>query len=258
MQLSDYAHLGRELKDTFVVDVHTHTGYHVNYQRIHTDPDDIVRTMDHLGVDKVLCSHSPGAYTDWQWGNRVMAEAHEKYPDRILAYAVGSPHYPDTDWDDYFLRDNRFFGMKAVPFVQGTAGIDHPGLTPMYEYANEKGLPVLFHSWQDYETRAATAVAKRYPNAKFILGHAAYTSRDAAVEACRSCENVLLETTMSSPIEGDLEWIVGKVGADRVAYGSDLTAFACSHILGTILLARLSDTEKEKILGMNARNFLGL
>ena len=128
----------------------------------------------------------------------------------------------------------------------------------MYEYANEKGLAVLFHSWQDYETRAAAKIAKQYPNARFILGHAGYTSRDVAVEACKLCDNVLLDTTMSSPAEGDLEWIVRKVGADRIGYGSDLTAFACAHILGTILLARLSDTDKEKILGLNAKVFLNL
>ena len=176
----------------------------------------------------------------------------------FLALAVGSPYYPDTDWDDYFVRDNRFFGMKSVPFLLGAAPIDHPGLAPMYDYANEKGLPVLFHAWQGYEVEQATRVAKAHPNARFIFGHSGYTARAQAVEACRQCDNILLETTMSAPTEGDLEWIVGKVGADRVAYGSDLTAFACSHILGTILLARLSDTDKEKILGLNAKAFLNL
>ena len=69
---------------------------------------------------------------------------------------------------------------------------------------------------------------------------------------------MILETTLSAPTEGDLEWIVGKVGADRVAYGSDLTAFECAHILGTILMSRLTDTEKEKILGLNAKAFFDL
>ena len=258
MQLKDYAVLGRELKDTFVVDVHTHIGSNNNYQRVDTDADAIVRKMDRIGVDKILCSNSPGAYSDFRWGNEVAAQAHAKYPDRILALAVGSPHYPNVDWDDYFVRDNRFFGLKAVPFVQGQQPIYHEGLMPMYEYANQKGLAVLFHSWMDSETRDATKVAKQFPNARFILGHAAYTARDAAVEACRQCDNVILETTLSRPTEGDLEWIVNKVGADRVAYGSDLTAFECTHILGTILMSRLTESEKEKVLGLNAKAFFNL
>ncbi|MBQ9967421.1 MAG: amidohydrolase family protein [Oscillospiraceae bacterium] len=258
MELRDHAVLGRELKDTFVVDVHTHIGSHNNYQRVGTDAEAIIHTMDRLGVDKILCSNSPGAYSDLRWGNEVAAKAHTKYPDRILALAVGSPHCPEIDWDDYFIRDDRFFGMKAVPFVQGQQPIWHEGLMPMYEYADKKGLAVLFHAWLDSETRDAIKVAKQFPNARFILGHAGYTAREAAVEACKQCDNVILETTFSAPIEGDLEWIVGKVGTDRVAYGSDLTAFECAHILGSILLSRLTDTEKEKILGLNAKAFFGL
>ena len=258
MNLKDYAVLGKELKDTFVVDVHTHIGANNNYQRIGTDADAIIHTLNRLGVDQILCSNSPGAYGDFHWGNEITAQAHAKYPNRILALAVGSPHYPGVDWDDYFVRDNRYFGMKAVPFVQGQQVIYHEGLMPMYEYADQKGLAVLFHSWQDSETRDAIKVAKQFPNAKFILGHAGYTARQAAVEACKQCDNVILETTLSAPTEGDLEWIVGKVGADRVAYGSDLTAFECAHILGTILMSRLTEAEKEKILGLNAKAFFNL
>jgi len=258
MELKDYALLGKELKDIFVVDVHTHIGSHRNYQRVGTDAEAIIHTMDRLGVDKILCSNSPGAYNDFRWGNEIAAQAHAKYPDRILALAVGNPHYPGVDWDEYFVRDERFFGMKAVPFVQGEQPIYHEGMMPMYEYADKKGLAVLFHSWQDSETADAIKVAKQFPNAKFILGHAAYTAREMAVEACKQCENVILETTLSTPNDGALEWIVNKVGADRVAYGSDLTAFECAHILGNILLSRLTDEEKEKVLGLNAKRFLKL
>ena len=258
MKLIDYAYLGKELTDTFVVDVHIHIGDSNSYHRHHTDADSVIRTMNRLGVDKVLCSHSPGAYGPWRWGNETAGQAHAKYPDRLLAYAVAMPYYPDTDWDDYFVRDDRFFGIKSVPFLQNMTPLDHPGLQSAYSYANEKGLPVLFHAWQPSEVEQGVRIAKAYPNAKFIFGHSAYTARSQAVEACRQCDNILLETTMSSPVEGDLEWIVGKVGADRVAYGSDLTAFSCAHILGTILMSRLSDTDKEKVLGLNARRFLGL
>ena len=78
------------------------------------------------------------------------------------------------------------------------------------------------------------------------------------MEAVRSYENVLLDTTISDVSEGSVEWLVNQVGADRIAYGSDLTAFECAQIFGRILLARISDTDKEKILGLNAKAFLNL
>ena len=257
MELKDYVFLSKELKDTYVVDVHIHVGGSTRYQKPRNDGDSVVYTMDRLGVDVTCASCSPGAYCDWMWGNEVCARAHAKHPDRIKAYAVVNPNY-EFDLDEYFVRDDRFLGLKAIPFVQGNLPIDCAGMQQYYAYADKHNLPVLFHAWQASEVKDATAVAKRYPNARFIFGHSGFTAVDEAVEACRRCENVLLDTTISDTYDGALERIVSKVGADRVAYGTDLTAFECAHILGRVLMSRLTDTEKEKVLGLNAKEFLKL
>ncbi|MBP3634305.1 MAG: amidohydrolase [Oscillospiraceae bacterium] len=257
MDLKEYVFLGKELKDTYVVDVHIHVGGSTRYQKPGNDADSVVYTMDRVGVDVVCASCSPGAYCDWKWGNEMCADAHEKYPDRIKAYAVVNPHYT-FDLDAYFANSDRFLGLKVIPFVQGTLPIDCPGLQPYYEYADKYGLPVLFHAWMASEVKDATAVAKRYPNARFIFGHSGFTAFEESVAACKQCDNVLLDTTISDTYDGALERLVNAVGVDRVAFGTDLTAFECSHILGRILLSRLSDTDKEKILGLNAKQFLKL
>jgi len=260
MDFKDHVFLSKELKDTLVVDVHIHVGGSTRYQKPGNDAASVIHTMDRLGVDKVCASCSPGAYCDFIWGNETCGNAHEAYPDRILSYVVVNPNY-DTDLDDYFVRDNRFFGIKAIPFVQGNLRIDSPGMQRYYEYADKKGLPVLFHAWQTTEIQDATAVAKRYPNARFIFGHSGFVHAEGkaeAIKACKECENVILDTTLSDVYDGALEWIAHKVGVDRLVYGTDLTAFECSHILGRVLMSRLSDTDKEKILGLNAKEFLKL
>lgn len=260
MELKDHVFLNKELKDTLVVDIHIHVGGSTRYQKPRNDADSVVYTMDRLGVDVACASCSPGAYCDFAWGNEMCGQAHAKHPERILAYAVVNPNY-DTDLDDYFVRDDRFFGIKAIPFVQGNLRIDSPGMQRFYEYADKKGLPVLFHAWQASEVADAVAVARRYPNARIVLGHSGFTNRDAkeeAIKGCKACENVILDTTISDTYDGALEWIADQVGADRLAYGTDLTAFECSHILGRLLLSRLSDTDKEKVLGLNAKEFLKL
>ena len=258
MKFAEYVFSGKPLDDTLVIDVHIHTGASTRLQKMHCEAPDIVHTMDRLGVDIVCASNSPGAYCDVIWGNECAAKAHARYPDRIKSYLTVNPQYPDWDLEDYFEKDDRFFGLKAIPFVHGWVPIDHPGFDRYYAYADKKGLPVLFHAWLPEEVEQATRVAKRYPGARFIFGHSGFTARDLAVEAVRSCDNVLLDTTISDISEGSVEWIVNKVGADRVAYGSDLTAFECAQILGRVLLARISDTDKEKILGLNAKAFLNL
>ena len=258
MNFAEYVFSGNPLSDTLVIDTHIHTGASTRLQKRFCEGDGIVETMDRLGVDIVCASNSPGAYCDLIWGNECTAQNHARYPDRIKAYLTVNPHYPDWDLEDYFEKDDRFFGLKVIPFVQGWRPIDDPGFDRYYAYADKKGLPVLFHAWMNEEVEQATRVAKRYPNARFIFGHSGFTARDKAVEAVRVCDNVMLDTTISDISEGAVEWIVNKVGADRVVYGTDLTAFECTQILGRILLARLSDTEKEKILGLNAKAFLNL
>ena len=258
MPMEDYVFSCTPLKDTLVIDVHIHTGASTRIQKMCCEGADIIHTMDRLGVDIVCASNSPGAYSDLFWGNECAARTHAAYPDRIKSYLTVNPHYPDWDLDDYFVRDNRFLGLKVIPFVQGWQPIDDPRFDAYYAYADKKGLPVLFHAWMPEEVEQATRVARRFPGAKFIFGHSGFTARDLAVDAVRSCENVVLDTTISETNDGAIEWLVNKVGADRVVYGTDLTAFECSHILGRLLLSRLTDTEKEKILGLNAKAFLNL
>lgn len=258
MKFEEYVFSGKPLENTLVIDVHIHTGGSTRIQKLGCDDASLLSTMDRLGVNIACASNSPGAYCDLISGNECAAVSHAAHPDRIKAYLTVNPHYPDWDLDDYFVRDDRFFGLKVIPFVQGWKPIDDPRLDSYYAYADKKGLPVLFHAWMAEEVEQATRIAKRYPNAKFIFGHSGFTARDLAVEACRQCDNVLLDTTISEVDDGAIAWLVNKVGADRVAYGTDLGAFECSQTLGRLLLSRLTDTEKEKILGLNAKAFLNL
>ena len=184
--------------------------------------------------------------------------AHAKYPERILSYAAVNPNY-EMDLDDYFVRDDRFFGIKAIPFVQGNQHIDIPSMQPYYEYADKKGLPVLFHAWCPWEINYAADVAKNFPNAKIILGHAGLTfGRETAVEVCKKYDNIYCDTAISAAHDGSIEWLVDKIGVDRVVYGSDMTFFDCIHTLGKIALCKLSDDDKEKIYGLTAKKLFKL
>ena len=160
MEFKDYVFLEKELKDTFVVDVHIHVGGSTRYHKPDNDADSVVATMDRLGVNVTCASCSPGAYCDFVWGNEICAQSHAAHPERILAYAVVNPNY-EIDLDDYFVRDDRFFGLKAIPFVQGNLRIDSPGMQRYYEYADKKGLPILFQAWQTQDIKDATEVASQ-------------------------------------------------------------------------------------------------
>lgn len=248
---------GGRFDDVFVLDVHGHIGAHKPFQLGGCDADSTAATARRMGVDAVCVSSIPACAGYWETGNKDVAEACEKHPDVLLGYAVPNPYYEDCDIAPY-LELPGFRGVKVHGNMQGDLPLNDPGYFAAYELADKKKLPVLFHAWMPSEVKAAADVARRYPNATIILGHSGMTARAEAVEAAKQYDNILIDTAISSTYDNAIEILVDKVGADRVVYGSDMSFFDCIHTLGKIALAKLTDTEKEKILGLNAKELFRL
>lgn len=246
--------------DFEVIDVHVHYGESGGYRLGPCEADGMVHTMDRLGMDLACCCGN-SASADPYYLNENLAKGMDKYPNRLKGYVVVNPHHPEMDLDIWFKRSKNFIGLKSIPFVQGEVPINSPKLDVFYAYADRHNLPVLIHTWVADEVHRAMDVAGRYPNAKFIIAHAALTNsfaKQALIEGMKCHENVVADTAISDTYDGALEWFVDKVGADRMVYGSDFITFECSHILGRVAMSKLPDDEKEKIFSRNAKQWLGL
>ena len=241
----------------FVLDVHGHIGAHKPFQLGCYDADGTAATAKRMGVDAVCVSSIPALGSDWKWGNDEVAEACRKHPGVLLGYASPNPFYEDCDIAPY-LEMPGFRGVKIHGNMQAETPENDPRYAPAFELANQKGLPVLFHAWMPYEVDRAADVAARYPNLKVILGHAGMTARNNAVAACKKYDNIYCDTAISSVYDNTIELLVDNIGVERVLYGSDMSFFDCIHTLGKIALAKLSDTDKEKILGLNAKEMFRL
>ncbi|MBQ9967496.1 MAG: amidohydrolase [Oscillospiraceae bacterium] len=245
--------------DFEVIDVHVHHGANPGYYPGPAGGDDIVHAMGRLGVD--ICCCTPGATaSDFDYFNEQLAKSLDKHPHKLRGYVMITPH-DAADPDRWFKRSPGFIGLKSIPFCQGEVSIDDPRLWDYYAYADRRGLPVLVHTWAAPEVEATTRMAEKYPNARFIVAHAALTgsaAKQALIDGMKQCENMACDTAISDTYDGALEWFVDKVGADRVLYGSDFITFECSHILGRVAMSKLTDDEKEKIFSRNARQWLRL
>lgn len=257
----DYAKFVYECKPfegVYIFDVHNHLGFEQGSQILNYDADGIVHTMDRMGVSATCVSYTPGIRGDWKWGNDQTLAACKKYPGRIIGYAVPTPFY-EYDLTPYFEGDTGFGGIKIHGNIQAETPENDLRYNQAFEIAEKKGLPVLFHAWCPWEINYAADVAKNFPNAKIILGHAGLTfGRDTAVEVCKKYDNIYCDTAISAAPDGSIEWMVDKIGIDRVVYGSDMTFFDCIHTLGKIALCKLSDDDKEKIYGLTAKKLFKL
>ena len=259
MNFSDLVFEQKPFDGVFVMDVHTHCGADPACQIAAYDAHGLCRTMDRMGVDVACVSGIPALYSDWKAGNDEAAEACAQYPGRFLAYAVANPYYDDCNLEPYFRYDMGFAGLKIHGYAQGEIPENDPRFFRFYEFANRHSLPVLFHAWCPWEVDRIAEMAGKYPNMKVILGHSGLTvARPNAVEACKKHDNIFCDTTISSACDGVLESLVDLVGEDRVLYGSDMAFFDCIHNLGKIAMSKLTDTVKEKILGLNAKKLFEL
>ena len=259
MDFSDVLYRKRPFDGVFVMDVHGHCGGEKGMQTCSHYGDGLLHTMDHMSVDVMCISSVSAFYSDWEKGNNETAKILTEYPERFVGYAVVNPYYADCDMTPYFEEHTGFRGLKVHANAQGEIPENDPRYFRFYEFANERKLPILFHAWCPWEIDRAADVARRYPDAKVILGHGGVTfGRDNAVAACKKYDNVFCDTTISSACDGVVEELVDQVGEDRVLYGSDMPSFECIHNLGKIAMSRLTDQAKEKILGLNAKKLFEL
>ena len=251
--------------DELIVDAHAHLGPWNNFFiRRGGWADAMVESMDACGIDMAIIAPHVAIGPDERLGNQQAFEAAARYPDRLVAYVVVNPNRGAEAVEAEILFWERE-GIKAFKIHPALHKYPASGANyhPVYEYADEHGLPVLSHCWDGDPHGAPSVVAglaEKYPRAKFIIGHAA-SSWSIIETGCAEIErrdNVYLDLTGSPLWYGALEYLVSHAGAERILFGSDNPFLDPRGPLGRVLLARISDEDKRRILGLNAKELFGL
>lgn len=244
---------GHPLDDIYIFDVHGHLSGEPKFMTPDSDADGLLKTMDSVGVNSICVSSMMSLYSKPEKGNEEVISATNKYPGRIYGYVSPTPYYDNGDFEKYFLNNPGILGIKIHAEIQQTV-IDDPRYFPVLEVAEKLGLPVLIHTWSTDEVARIMNLAERYKNINFIIAHSAMLIyRDACVTACRRYDNIFVDTAASYTFEGGIEYMASKVGVEKVLYGSDMAFYDCRQTIGKIGLAKLTDSEKIKIFGENAK-----
>jgi predicted TIM-barrel fold metal-dependent hydrolase len=70
--------------------------------------------------------------------------------------------------------------------------------------------------------------------------------------------NVYGDLALSRPIEGNVEWFVKEMGADRVLFGTDMPFYDPSHVIARVALADITEEEKKDIFYRNTAKLMKL
>ena len=125
-----------------VIDFHGHPG---RWGTTGSSPENLFNSMDAVGIDKTCLFniwHPEGTR-----GNDDTASMVASHPDRIVGFAYVSPLMPETmvpeltrAFDELHLTAIKLY----PPFT--SINLNEPPWDPIYEFANERGLAVIWHT----------------------------------------------------------------------------------------------------------------
>ena len=257
MTLYEKARLGLPLDDVLVLDIHCHMGPTIGVFSCDPTPRGVVATMDRYGIRKAVISHLSGLGADYVKGNDWVMDAIREYPDRYIGYCVINPHYPDEACAEL----ERCFAHDAMRGIKLHASfhkclLSDKGYRPVFEFAARRKLFILAHTWTGEEVETFGRLAGEYPSVPMIMGHCGGPNMRRAVELIACHDNLYGDIVLSAATEGNVEWLVSKVGAKKILFGSDMPFFCASHLLARVAMAHITEDEKKDILGRNMQRIL--
>ena len=169
------------------------------------------------------------------------------------------------------LRENAIKGIKLHP-IMNTFFPDDPSMFPVYEEMGED-MVLAIHSGSFPGTGPDEIiyaspdrimnVVRRFPKLKVIALHlGGFYMLDEAERELIGRENVIIDTTWPPSLRevapDTLNAIINKQGVHKVCFGTDYPLASQQAESNYIDSLPFSDSEKESILGENARRLIGL
>ena len=243
---------GEALNDILVIDAHGHMGPWFNFQVPVQDAAGMVRSMDRIGLRACIASGHAAIGPDFVMGNDDVQRGAEQFPGRIFGYITVNPNYPAQEMRDELEKrwaTGKFLGIKLHADTHKCPS-DDERYAPAWEFAHERGLPVLSHDSVPHLEKPV----EKYTQAKLLIAHAisSHEMLKAATDLASRRANVHLDITGSPLLYGALELAVEKVGSGRILFGTDNPFIDPRPQTGRVAFAQIPEADKLRIFGQNA------
>ncbi len=202
-----------------------------------------------------------------QYNHDEVRDLIKQHPDRLTGFFWFNPRIAsDEDWAllEKYVKDYKFKGIKTQCYVDM---LKVP--TDLFELAQfciEKDIPLFVHSGSAFffqkPTRAKDyfKLAKKYPDLKLIIGHAAFTM-EYTISLLRffaknqNTPNVYFETSVSIPY--GIMTLIKALGNERILYGSDAPTASPPDIeISKIMCLRLGSETLKKVFYKNMKSLI--
>jgi predicted TIM-barrel fold metal-dependent hydrolase len=200
--------------------------------------------------------------------NDAIAVYRDRLPERFPA-AVGIVEPRDGEASlDELTRVRQELGLVGISLHTRFQGVslDSRWIQLYCERMGELGLVPVIHAMDETPEEALwklAQLARALPDLPILALDAfgSYESTRQCIFVADVAPNILFDTSLSYNFDF-IEDFVGRFGAERVVFGTDLYSHPVgrriSHILPQILESQLADSDKALILAGNARRLFGL
>jgi uncharacterized protein len=234
---------------------------------------DIIDYLDRSGIDKAVVFGFPWADPELiTRNNDEMWEFHQRHPDRIIPFAVLSPHGGKNAFDEAQRTvQGGFsgFGELAV-YAGGWTKEGFDSLAPVFELASSAGVPVLVHINEPVghlypgkvhvDFSALVEILRAYPGLDVILAHLG--GGIFVYGLMPEIRGVFARTyvdTAAAPFLYDsrIYNVVAQImGPDKIVFGSDYPLLPLSRYLKHLDQAGIDADARAGILGRNMERLL--
>jgi uncharacterized protein len=243
-----------------IVDVHCHIGTSLQ-SGVEISEEALLAAMARFGIGQALVMPQPQPGLEVTALHDRIARFAEANPGRIFGIANLSPLVGEEAYRREVGRCVRELGFKAIklhPLGHAVAP-DSPRAAVLFALAHELGVPVVIHTGTGIpQALPALAIppALAWPGVTISLAHAGFSVFTAeALVAARVCPNIVLEPSWCTA--GQIQGMIGSLGADRVMFGSDhLTNLPVE--LAKLDAIGLAGADREAVLAGTARRVFAL
>ena len=242
---------------------------HENYVKVFAGNlptmDDTISDMDAAGVSTSVVV---AVDAEVQWGYRVsnelVAEAVRKSPDRLIGFASVDPNKGEAaprELRRAVLEDD-MRGLKLVPHLCEIQ-VNEPVMYPLYEEAQDLGIPVLFHMGTQFHAGTklkfcrpidVDEVAVDFPRLKLIIAHFGWPWYEETLAVVHRNANVYFNIAGWAPKRVPAivwSYMKGPV-KEKALLGSDYPLVSRQRIMAELEDIDLPDDVRERLYFKNA------
>ncbi len=235
-----------------IIDSNTMIGMHPTH-RLDMTAEQLVHDMDAYRIAAGVAVSTIGVFHSDIIGNAAILQAF-KANNRIIPAATLNPmSFFGSAADLSAIRQQGFRIFRFFLAEQGWP-IDSPAFAGILKQLAPTKSPIMVDIAQPGDAGQVARATADYP-APVILCGVSLDTLAGALAAMSEAPNLVIETH-ELRVPGALSLIAGRVGADRIVFGSGAPRVSAASSLQYIFSSALSDEDKQKVLGGNIRRIL--